>query len=248
MRRAAVLLTAAVTAVLVLPVRASAAPPAQQAGDTGPVLTSVALSTGAVTVKGLDTVPVTVTVTATGDRSTCPANTGGVTFRRTNIHVWDRSATRGLVGTLTCVADNDGVRTYKATVPVPSTADGPWRLDAVVFGTMYYDPRSFNLPDATLVVTGTHRPGRGSGSPRDRWCTRRGTSRSPSRRRTTTPAHPSSRAGSRSPTTAVRILTTISSGGLRAASRRAPRESCGSCHPASARPWRARRAAPAPAG
>jgi hypothetical protein len=122
------------------------------------VLTSVALSTGAVTVKGLDLAPVTVTVTATGDQGACPGDAGGVTFRRTNIHVWDRSATRALVGTLTCVTDTDGVRTYRSVVPVPSTADGPWRLDAVVFGNDYYDPRSFDLPDATLVVTGTHRP------------------------------------------------------------------------------------------
>jgi hypothetical protein len=60
---------------------------------------------------------------------------------------------------LFCLSDSSGNRTYKATVPVPSTADGPWRVDTVVFGTSYYlDPRSFGLPDATLTVSGTHRP------------------------------------------------------------------------------------------
>jgi hypothetical protein len=158
MRRTTVLLAAAATALLALPLPASAVPPARAAAAAGPVLTSVTLSTGAVSVSGLDTVPVTVTVTATGDQGACPGNAGGVTFRRTNVHVWDRSATRALLGPLSCVSDNGGVRTYKATVPVPSTADGPWRVDAVAFGNDFHDPRSFDLPDATLDVTGTHRP------------------------------------------------------------------------------------------
>jgi hypothetical protein len=158
MRRTTVLLAAAAAALLALPLPTSAVPSARAAAGPGLALTSVTLSTGTVRVKGLDTVPVTVTVTAAGDRGECPGNTGGVTFRRTNVHVWDRSATRALLGTLTCLRDTDGVRTYTSVVAVPSTADGPWRVDAVVFGNDYDDPRAFNLPDATLVVTGTHRP------------------------------------------------------------------------------------------
>jgi hypothetical protein len=163
MRRTTVLLAAAATAVLALPLPASAVRSpvrsAPQVPYTGPTLTSVKLSTGAVSVKGLDTVPVTVTVTASGDQDACPRNAGGVGFRRTSTHVWDRSATRSLIGPLSCVTDNGGVRTYKAIVPVPSTADGRWRVDNVVFGNTYYlDPRTFGLPDAALAVTGTHRP------------------------------------------------------------------------------------------
>jgi hypothetical protein len=60
---------------------------------------------------------------------------------------------------MSCVADSGGVRTYKASVLVPSTASGTWRVDNVVFGNdTYLDPRTFGLPDAALAVTGTHRP------------------------------------------------------------------------------------------
>ena len=72
MRRATVLLGAAVAAVLALPLPASAVPPAREVGNTGPALTSVALSTDKVSVSGLDTVPVSVTVTASGYPGACP--------------------------------------------------------------------------------------------------------------------------------------------------------------------------------
>ena len=100
MRRTTVLLAAAATAVLALPLPASAVRTpvrSAQVSYTGPTLTSVKLSTAAVSVKGLDTVPVTVTVTATGDHGPCPGDAGGVSFRRTSTHVWDRSATRSLI-------------------------------------------------------------------------------------------------------------------------------------------------------
>ncbi len=159
MRRATVLLGAAVAAVLALPLPASAVPPAREAGDTGPALTSVALSTDKVSVSGLDTVPVSVTVTASGYPGACPGSAGGVSLTRTSTQMWDRSAARALIAPLSCVGDSGGVRTYQAVVPVPSTADGPWRVGAVVLGSGFYgDPRTFDLPDAALTVTGTHRP------------------------------------------------------------------------------------------
>lgn len=156
MRRWTTAVLAAAAAALTLPVPASAAPSAP-VGE--PVLTGVTLSTGSAGVKGLGTVPVTVTVTATGDAGRCPGTTGGVSLRRTSTRVWDRSATWQLVGPLSCRSESGGVRTYSAVVPVPSTADGAWRVDAVSFANTYYlDPRTFGLPDATLAVTGTHRP------------------------------------------------------------------------------------------
>jgi hypothetical protein len=162
MRRAAVLLTAAVAAVLALPVSATAAPVLPEAPPAAPVLTSVSLSSGKVSVKGLDTVPVTVTVTATGyDEGSCPGHVaGGVALFRTSAQTWDRSATGGLVGPMFCVSANGDERTYWAVIAVPSTADGPWRVTSVVFANYSYtlDPRTFGLPDATLAVTGTHRP------------------------------------------------------------------------------------------
>ena len=162
MRRATVLLTAAVAAVLALPVPATAAPVLPEAPPAGPILTSVSLSAGKVSVKGLDTVPVTVTVTATGyDEGSCPGNVaGGVALFRTSAQTWDRSATGDLAGPMFCVSVNGDERTYRAVIPVPSTADGSWRVTYVVFANYSYtlDPRRFALPDATLAVTGTHRP------------------------------------------------------------------------------------------
>ncbi len=58
-----------------------------------------------------------------------------------------------------CVADSGGERTYRAVVPVPSSAHGAWRVRVINFRDTYgLDPRTFGLPDATLTVTGTHRP------------------------------------------------------------------------------------------
>ena len=158
MRRATVLLGAAVAAVLALPLPASAVPPAREAGDTGPALTSVALSTDKVSVSGLDTVPVSVTVTASGYPGACPGSAGGVSLTRTSTQMWDRSAARALIAPLSCVGDSGGVRTYQAVVPVPSTADGPWRVVPSPRQRLLGDPRTFGLPDAALTVRGTHRP------------------------------------------------------------------------------------------
>jgi hypothetical protein len=162
MRRATVLLTAAAAAVLVLPVQAFAAPSVLKAPDVGPVLTGATLSTDKVDVTGLDIVPVTVTVTVTdtGDDGPCSEAFGGVLLYRTSAQRWDRSATEALGGRTSCVSDSGGVRTYRAVVPVPSSAHGSWRVAGVSFGIYgdYLDPRDMGLPDATLAVTGTHRP------------------------------------------------------------------------------------------
>ncbi len=160
MKRATVLITAAAAAVIALPVLASAAPPTPAAA-AGPVLTGVSLSTGAVSVHGLDTVTVTVTVKATGEGGQCSGYgiVGAVVLQRTSPQKWDRSAPGSLVGPMACVSDSGGERTYRAVVPVPSTAHGPWRVAIVDFANSYHlDPRTFGLPDATLTVTGTHRP------------------------------------------------------------------------------------------
>lgn len=162
MRRTTVLLTAVAAVVLALPVRASAAPSVDKAAPAGPVLTSVTLSTGAVKVNGLDTVPVTVTVTASGDftgTGMCPGSAGGVELDRVSGRAWDRSAPAALLGAMSCVSENAGVRTYRAAVPVPSSGDGSWRVRYVEFANYYFfDPRDFDLPDATVTVSGTHRP------------------------------------------------------------------------------------------
>jgi hypothetical protein len=161
MRRATVLLTAAAAAVLALPVPASAAPPSPKAAAAGSVLTSVTLSTGAVSVRGLDTVTVTATVTTTGETGECRTSgyDGYVLLERTSKRVWDRSATVALVGGMSCVSDSGGVRTRRADIPVPSTAHGPWRVSDVDFdNSTDLDPRDLGLRDATLAVTGTHRP------------------------------------------------------------------------------------------
>jgi hypothetical protein len=125
------------------------------------VLTSLALSTGAASVSGLDTVTVTATLTTTGETWPCQTKgqDGFVLLTRTSTRVWDRSATPVLVGGLSCVSESGGVRTRRADIVVPSTADGPWRVSDVNFLNGYdLDPRNYGLPDATLAVTGTHRP------------------------------------------------------------------------------------------
>jgi hypothetical protein len=160
MRRATVLLTAAAAAVLALPVPASAAPVAPKTPSAGPVLSGVTLSTDKVSVRGLDTVTVTATVTTTGETGDCSGHLDGfVLLGRTSASAWDRSAPGSLVGGTSCVSDTGGVRTRRADILVPSTADGPWRVVEIDFGNAYdVDPRNAGLPDATLVVTGTHRP------------------------------------------------------------------------------------------
>jgi hypothetical protein len=162
MRRATVLLTAAAAAVVVavaLPLPVAAAPPAPRAAVVMPVLTGVSLSTGAVSVRGLDVAPVTVTVTTTGDAGPCSENVGEVGFYRTS-KVWDRSAPSQLGGRLACVSDSGGMRTYRASVPVASTTHGTWRFWYVRLDSDPYDLdlRTVGLPAPTLGVTGSHRP------------------------------------------------------------------------------------------
>jgi len=99
-------------------------------------------------------------VTTTGETGPCSASSDGfVLLTRTSTRVWDRSATRALVGGMSCVLDSGGVRTRRADILVPSTADGPWRVSDVDFANaLDLDPRAFGLPDATLAVSGTRRP------------------------------------------------------------------------------------------
>jgi hypothetical protein len=158
MRRTS-LLTATAAAVLALAPPPAAALPAATAAVVMPVLTGVSLSAGAVSVSGLDVVPVTVTVTTTGDAGPCSGNVGGVGFYRTST-VWDRSAPFQLGGPLSCVSDSDGVRTYRAVVPVTSTAHGSWRFSYVSLAGAPYDlePETSGLPAPGLTVTGSHRP------------------------------------------------------------------------------------------
>ena len=142
---AAVVLSAG---VLALPGPASAA---------GIEVTSVSVSTPAVSARGLATVPVTVNATASYPDGGCSPTEGAVTLERTD-QPWDRSAPSVLAAPMACVAVTGDVHTLRAVVQVPSSAHGSWRVSCIVFQPTCHDPRQAGLPDATLAVTGTHRP------------------------------------------------------------------------------------------
>jgi hypothetical protein len=152
MRRAEIVATVGAVVLsaglLALPAPASAA---------GIELTSVSLSTSAVSARGLATVPVTVNATMNNPESGCGAAEDGVILTRTD-RAWDRSAPVLLVAPMHCVAVTADAHTLRAVVHVPSSAHGSWRVSCVMLVPTCYDPRTAGLPDATLAVTGTHRP------------------------------------------------------------------------------------------
>jgi hypothetical protein len=124
-----------------------------------PLITAVSVSPDRVAVRGLDLVPVTVTVTFADTRYGDPDD---VRLARTTEGAWDRSAPREILADLRRTGGSGAAGTFTATVRVPSSADGSWRVADVVWeggpGGLGADPRSSGVADATLVVTGTHRP------------------------------------------------------------------------------------------
>jgi hypothetical protein len=146
------------TAVAGVPA-ASGAIGATAAGSTAPAppqVTSVSVSPAALALTGLETAPVTVSVSLAGNVYGDPTS---VYLQRTTTR-WDRSAPSVLRGALHRTSGTATAGTHQAVISVPSTAHGPWRVTAFEFGLngLVVDPRDSSLPDATLDVTGTHRP------------------------------------------------------------------------------------------
>jgi hypothetical protein len=145
------LLAGAVIAATVL-TTASATATAQ----APPVVAAVSVSPGAVAISGLDTTPVTVSVSLTGNTYGDPTR---VYLERTTTTSWDGSAPNLLTGALRRTSGTASAGGYQGAVSVPSSAHGVWRVGALEFGlNSTVDPRDSGLPDATLDVTGTHRP------------------------------------------------------------------------------------------
>jgi hypothetical protein len=141
-----------------------AAPPALAAADdAAPVLAGITFSTDAVSVSGVDLVPVTVSVRLTDET--------GVEVRSENadastpaIQLESPAAgqTRTQYAELTLASGTaqDGV--WGATIQVPSTWNGHWEASRVIAvdlvgNKLDADPRQTGL-GATLDVTGTHQP------------------------------------------------------------------------------------------
>jgi len=141
-----------------------AAPPALAAADEdAPVVTEVAFSTDAVSVAGVDLVPVTVSVRLTDETGVevlsevGDANTPGVQLER---RAAGQTRTEYAELTLASGTARDGV--WSAVIQVPSTWNGHWEASRVVAwdqvrNKLDADPRTAGL-DATLDVTGTHQP------------------------------------------------------------------------------------------
>jgi hypothetical protein len=110
-------------------------------------------------VHGLDLATVAVSVTLTDPDLADPDT---VTLSSTTKTPWDPSAPVELTAPLVRTSGTSGNGTYRAKVHVPSSAHGSWRVGYVTFGTdinsTSVDPRDSGLRDATLKVTGTHRP------------------------------------------------------------------------------------------
>jgi hypothetical protein len=127
------------------------------AAQSPPVITAVSVSPGTVQPTGLETTPVTVSVSLTDNAHGDPTS---VYLYRTAATKWDRSAPSVLTGALHRTSGTATAGTHQAVISVPSSADGPWRVAAVEFGLngSVIDPRDSGVADATLAVTGTHRP------------------------------------------------------------------------------------------
>ncbi|MFI5832607.1 hypothetical protein ACIA5A_02895 [Micromonospora sp. NPDC051300] len=153
--------TAAATLLLLPGGIVVGAPAASAAADQAPpVLVGITVSPDAVSVSGVDLVPVTVSAHLTDetgversgemDGSNLPA----VTLQRAG---GGEDSTQGVELALTSGTPQDG--TWSATVQVPSTWDGEWRVSRLVA----VDGASNRLDvapstDSKLTVTGTHKP------------------------------------------------------------------------------------------
>ncbi|MCT2279662.1 hypothetical protein [Micromonospora chalcea] len=147
--------------VAAAPPASATAPPASAAADqTPPSLVDLTVSPDAVTVAGLDLVPVTVSVRLIDAAGVEPStemdgsSTPSIGLRRAG---GDR--TDGAELSLTAGTPQDG--TWSATIQVPSTWDGVWEVNRLIAtdaagNRLEADP-SASL-DAGLAVTGTHQP------------------------------------------------------------------------------------------
>jgi hypothetical protein len=141
-----------------------APPPALAAADdAAPVVTEITFSTDAVSVSGVDLVPVTVSVGLTDDDGVAESVQDGFQIApavRLESRAGGQTRTEHVVLTLASGAPQDGV--WSATIQVPSTWNGHWEVGRVIAGDqagndLDADPRQAGL-DAALDVTGTHQP------------------------------------------------------------------------------------------
>lgn len=143
------------------------APPASAnaAADTSPpALTGVTASPDAVSVAGVDLVPVTVTAHLTDDTEVAAGALGQEMIRMPYLvlsrEVGGRTATEAVELELGAGTVQDGF--WTATVQVPSTWNGHWEVSEVVavdssWNRLAIDPRDLGTT-ATLDVTGAHLP------------------------------------------------------------------------------------------
>ncbi|WP_427887228.1 hypothetical protein ACQHIV_30085 [Kribbella sp. GL6] len=146
------------SALLAVPIAAlgfAAAPLAAHASpDPDLKITSITLNKTAVAVSGLNTVPVTVTVK--GSYAPEPTQPVNVILSRTGGSGMDDSLLS------TNLVRNESAGTWTGSLLVPSTANGTFKVSAVMTGP--YNPGSGNMTDPTpysgqtITVTGTHQP------------------------------------------------------------------------------------------
>ncbi|NJP30609.1 hypothetical protein [Micromonospora thermarum] len=140
-----------------------AAPAAVAAADTAPpVLAGITVSPDAVSVAGLDLVPVTVTAYLTDETGVEKASDmggGNMPFVALKRVAGGTASTQYAELSLTSGTPQDG--RWTATIQVPSTWNGQWEISKLVavdaaFNRLDIDPPE--TPDNTLDVTGTHLP------------------------------------------------------------------------------------------
>ncbi|MFI7578587.1 hypothetical protein [Micromonospora sp. NPDC049497] len=140
-----------------------AAPAAVAATDTAPpVLESITVSPDAVSVAGLDLVPVTVTAhltDETGVERISEVGGGNMPFVVLKRVAGGDPSTQAAELSLTSGTPQDG--RWSATIQVPSTWNGQWEVSQLVamdsaFNKLEVDPPE--TPDTGLDVTGTHLP------------------------------------------------------------------------------------------
>jgi hypothetical protein len=128
-----------------------------------PRVLAVSLSASSVQVDGLALAQVTVTTTVQG----WPDDVHSAFLTRTS-HAAEPSAPWLMIGVLERLSGAPGAGTYRGTVYVPSSAGGDWRVSTISNAeansasigqmTTERDPRADGVPDAALVVHGTHPP------------------------------------------------------------------------------------------
>ncbi|MGC4901797.1 hypothetical protein ACLQ2Y_20935 [Micromonospora echinospora] len=124
------------------------------------MLMDVTVSPDAVSVAGVDLVPVTVSAHLTDDTGVVPSTEmDGTMVPSVALRLVGSDRADGAELSLTAGTPQDG--TWSATIQVPSTWNGTWevsRLVAVDAAANRLDVDPPASADTTLVVTGTHRP------------------------------------------------------------------------------------------